>query len=89
LVRDPNNQADKNAIKVMLPTGVGELHIGFVPRQLAVLIAKRMDMKEKFICSIVDSDPRWPRIRIRPHIIQYLPEIHPWKDKLPNHLQES
>ena len=70
LVREPTNEHDPNAIGVFNR----DVLIGYIPRELAAKLAPRMDNKEKFMCLIVDSNPRRPCIRIKPYPIRELPE---------------
>lgn len=44
LMREPKNQADENAIKVILDDGpYSEMHIGYLPRKVAAQFAPRWD----------------------------------------------
>jgi hypothetical protein len=43
LVRDPQNQVDRNAVMVM----VGVLHVGFIPAAMAARLAPGMDAHGK------------------------------------------
>ena len=53
LERDPGNQFDANAIKVLSPDGVH--WIGFVAKEVAVELAPEMDAGKHFLC-YVDSN---------------------------------
>jgi hypothetical protein len=50
LEREPDNEHDPNAIKVLLPVRKGQHHldIGYVPAKIAVDLAPRMDAGEQF-----------------------------------------
>lgn len=43
LFREPTNQFDPNAIKVLGSTGTKKFHLGYVPRELAADLAPKMD----------------------------------------------
>ena len=60
LRRDPANEHDPNAIVV----GVGDLHLGFVPRDLAAELAPKLDAGEEWSAVILREQrdsPRDPR----------------------------
>jgi len=48
--REPHNQFDPNAIKVMSPDGV--YHIGYVAKEVAVELAPLMDEGRFFTCTV-------------------------------------
>lgn len=43
LVREPKNQFDPNAVKVILMEHTSGLHIGYLPRDIASMLAPQMD----------------------------------------------
>lgn len=51
LEREPDNEHDPNAIKVLLPVRKGQhyLDIGYVPAAIAASLAPRLDTGEQFI----------------------------------------
>lgn len=48
--REPSNQFDPNAIKVLSPEG--SIHIGYVAKEIAVELAPMMDEGRFFSCSV-------------------------------------
>lgn len=65
LVRQPDNAADPNAVKVV----VARKHIGFVPRELAARVAEVMDAGTKVTARLVDvtiweDHPTSPSVKI-------------------------
>ncbi len=60
LVREPDNEADPNAIKIMGNTSVCSLQVGYVPRHLAERLAPVMDtgrkIKVDWFCFLNNAD---------------------------------
>lgn len=59
LERDPQNQYDSNAIKVMYDAGTGDsgpvmMHLGFIPKSDNADLANEMDHGKEFACSMQD-----------------------------------
>jgi hypothetical protein len=50
LEREPDNEYDPNAIKVLLPVRQGQfkLELGYIPKEMAARIAPEMDSGRKF-----------------------------------------
>lgn len=66
LHREKDNKYDKNAIRVEEPPGPKtRWWFGYLPRELAKILAPRMDKGEEFICEKV-QDLNGPRVRIKP-----------------------
>jgi HIRAN domain len=51
LIREPNNQHDENAISVHLETYRRGMHIGYVPRGVASVLAPLMDSGDLLVSS--------------------------------------
>jgi hypothetical protein len=56
LIREPENSADPNAIKVVVKRG--HIHMGYVPAGIAVKLAPRLDAgkMEVVSCKVIDID---------------------------------
>src|SRR4051794_26498627 len=56
LIREPENPADPNAIKVVVKRG--HIHMGYVPAGIAVALAPRLDAgkTEVVSCKVIDID---------------------------------
>lgn len=56
LVREPENPADTNAIKVMVRRG--QVHMGYVPAGIAATLALRLDAGEMKVadCDVIEID---------------------------------
>ena len=71
LRREPNNRADSNAIKVLLPAGVlGGVHIGYLHRETAALLAPKLDdktlaVKEATLESVDGEDNKLATVVVR------------------------
>lgn len=55
IVREPRNEYDKNAIKILLPGTKKKL--GYVPAVFAEVIAPQMDQGTRFVCNAMSSVP--------------------------------
>lgn len=66
--REPGNPKDTNAIKVLDPDS--ELHLGYINRELAELLAPDMDAGWFFTVTVVEMVPgnnvNYPKVRIEP-----------------------
>ena len=79
LVRDRTNTADSNAIMVE----VRGTHVGFLPREVAAIIAPMIDKGKSFVCTVIDSNPQKPCIRVKEHPLSgQLDKDHPWHEHL-------
>ena len=70
LVREPENPYDANAIKVQDPDS--ELHLGYINKEMAELLAPDMDDGWAFTCTVVElvegNRVNYPKCRIEPVI---------------------
>ena len=66
LYRDKNNKHDQNAIAILDATF--NCSYGYLPRELAVILAPRIDKGEQFLCEKV-KDLNGARVRIK--LIKY------------------
>ncbi|RLF67188.1 MAG: hypothetical protein DRN26_02835, partial [Thermoplasmata archaeon] len=80
LVRQPDNKYDSNAIAVLSCN----VHVGYLPREIAQELAPRMDKGEWFQCFVIDSSLEKPCIRVRSAPLQksHISESHPWYEKI-------
>lgn len=62
LEREPANQYDPNAIKVLLR----ETHLGYVARQTAAFMALYMDEGHKFSARVIGRSGRYPLLEVGP-----------------------
>lgn len=67
LEREPDNQYDSYAIKVMTP-GDDSFHLGYIEKGAAMWIASEMDEGMKFSCTVrdvmLDKNNHYPRVDI-------------------------
>jgi hypothetical protein len=70
LEREPENPYDANAVKVLDPDS--ELHLGYINKELAELLAFDMDNGWYFTCVVTELVPGpkvvYPKVRIEPVI---------------------
>jgi hypothetical protein len=70
LEREPDNQFDTFAIKVMAPAGDDRFHLGYIEKGAAAWIAPEMDEGFEFTAivedTIVDKNNVYPRVNITP-----------------------
>lgn len=79
LVRDRTNTADENAVMVE----VQGTHVGFLPREVAAIIAPMIDKGKSFTCTVIDSNLKRPCIRVKEHPLSgKLDKDHPWHEHL-------
>ncbi len=52
LERDPDNEYDPNAIRVVNNDGVW---LGFIPKEVAAWLARDMDAGQQFTCTVTDD----------------------------------
>jgi hypothetical protein len=62
LTREPENEYDKNAIALLLPAEFAATHVGYVPKNLAVDMAKLLDQGQQINATVrsVDIHPDYP-----------------------------
>lgn len=70
LEREPENEYDQMAIKVLAPAGDDKFHLGYIERGAASWIAAEMDEGFEFTAivedTIVDKNNIYPRVNIAP-----------------------
>jgi hypothetical protein len=68
MLRDPNNPHDEHAIGIYL----NSTRIGWIPRELNLIISRLMDAGKAFFCRVVETEWKgtWLRVKVNVYMVE-------------------